>query len=385
MRVFKKKVSLRWINKRRRERSTRHVRSETKHIPLDLTLEVLSRLPAKSVVRFRCVSKLLSSLTKLPSFINLFGSRSSSKRPRLLVTFSTGLVISFPQHLNPDGSYPPFYSFQIKNLNGPSYALSESVHGLILLPGFKIWNPTLRQFSTLPHPSEHIPSQDCKSYFLGYDPLEGKHKVLFILHSEELRVLTLGAQESWRILTKGIPKHHPRGYGGCFSGVLYYKAHLLDDDKNIIMSFDVKSESFSPIKYPEGFSNHWTFDMIPYEGRLALVTYRCDLPDIDLYILKDADGHEWTHQSFLNIFCKSKLRSNPVTFKGITDDGELVFAPSMLSESYCIVYFDPSRNSTREALFEGVKGEIRSYCGIVTSCPYIVDVFPNHIESLVSL
>ncbi|KAF3607661.1 hypothetical protein DY000_02047207 [Brassica cretica] len=71
-------------------------------------------------------------------------------------------------------------------------------------------------------------------------------------------------------------------------------------------------------------------------------------------------------QSFNNMICESKLRS-PVVFKGITDDGELVFAPYLLSESYCILYFDPSRNSTREALFEGVEGEIRRCCGIATS------------------
>ncbi|CAH8358295.1 unnamed protein product [Eruca vesicaria subsp. sativa] len=54
------------------------------------------------------------------------------------------------------------------------------------------------------------------------------------------------------------------------------------------MSFDVKSESFTPIKYPEGLS-HLEFDMIPYDGRLALVTYSSDLGKVDLYILKDAD------------------------------------------------------------------------------------------------
>ncbi|CAN7044276.1 unnamed protein product [Brassica oleracea var. botrytis] len=84
------------------------------------------------------------------------------------------------------------------------------------------------------------------------------------------------------------------------------------------------------------------------------------------------------------MICESKLRS-PVVFKGITDDGELVFAPYLLSESYCILYFDPSRNSTREALFEGVEGEIRRCCGIATSNIYIMDVFPNHIQSVVYL
>ncbi|CAF2045076.1 BnaA09g27460D [Brassica napus] len=284
MRVFRKKVSLRWINKRRRERSSRHDKSQTKHIPLDLTMEILSRLPVKSIVRFGCVSKLWSTLTRHQSFINLFASRSSSGQPRLLVTFST-----------------------------------------------------------------------CYKKY-GYDPLEGKHKVLCIVdkeYSEELQVLTLGAQESWRVITKGIPMHFPTGgLGRCFNGILYYEARLLGDGKNIIMSFDVKSESFSPIKYPEGPS-HLMLDII--QGRLAMVAF-CSFSNIvDLYILKDEDGHEWTHQRFLNIFGKSKLWLEPVYFKGITDDGELVFAPNTFPEPYYIIYFDPKKNSTREALFQGVK------------------------------
>lgn len=119
MRIFRKKVSLRWINKRRRERSFGHDKSQTKHIPLDLTMEILSRLPVKSIVGFGCVSKLWSTLTRHQSFINLFASRSFSGQPRLLVTFSTCYKkygISFPQDQNPDGSYPPFYSFQIKTV-----------------------------------------------------------------------------------------------------------------------------------------------------------------------------------------------------------------------------------------------------------------------------
>ncbi|WZZ44354.1 hypothetical protein YC2023_040613 [Brassica napus] len=44
------------------EISTVEKKSNGIHIPLDLTLAILSRLPVKSLVRFQCVSKLWSSL-----------------------------------------------------------------------------------------------------------------------------------------------------------------------------------------------------------------------------------------------------------------------------------------------------------------------------------
>uniref|UniRef100_M4D341 F-box domain-containing protein n=1 Tax=Brassica campestris TaxID=3711 RepID=M4D341_BRACM len=62
--------------------------SQPDHIPLDLTSEILSRLPAKSFARFLCVSKLWTSFTTLSSFINSFAFRSSSQTPRLLITFT---------------------------------------------------------------------------------------------------------------------------------------------------------------------------------------------------------------------------------------------------------------------------------------------------------
>ena len=74
-------------------------------IPLDVTREILLRLPAKSLVRFRCVSKLWLSLTTEPYFIKSFTTRTSS-RPRLLLSFgkqATRLFFSLSQHeINPD-------------------------------------------------------------------------------------------------------------------------------------------------------------------------------------------------------------------------------------------------------------------------------------------
>ncbi|ESQ34010.1 hypothetical protein EUTSA_v10009752mg [Eutrema salsugineum] len=354
-------------------------RSQTDHIPLDLTLEILSRLPAKSILKSRCVSKLWSSFTKLPSFISNFASRSSSRPPRLLVTLSTesnDFVFSFPQHQNPDGSYPQVYS--------------ESVQGLFLLQGFKIRNPSLRRLWTLPHPTPNIPSHDNWMSYLGFDPLEGKHKVLCVSHkeSQQPRVITLGAQDqSWRIITKGVPRHCPISgdHGRCFNGILYYIARLVGvNDHPIIMSFDVKSEKFfKPIKYPTTYTRLSLVPCVmPYEGRLALVEYSIN---IDLYVSKDANGDEWTCKRFIRL-PPSRERGVYLYFKGITDAGELVFAPCRVFESFYVLYFNPRRNSIREALFERIVGkEFRQRYGLSKKYTFKTTVFPNHIESLVSL
>ncbi|CAF1860643.1 unnamed protein product [Brassica oleracea var. botrytis] len=68
---------------------------ETSHsIPTDLKLEILSRLPIKSIARFRCVSKLWGSMFCSPYFTGLFQIRSSA-RPHLLfaVELNNGFIL----------------------------------------------------------------------------------------------------------------------------------------------------------------------------------------------------------------------------------------------------------------------------------------------------
>lgn len=113
----------------------------------------------------------------------------------------------------------------------------------------------MRQFLTL-----EKPIKKCKyaiTVFLGYDPIEGKHKIVCLpcdKASDVCRVLTLGsAQKSWRTV-KTNPKHRPfaGSYGRCINIVLYYGANLDDKDSNvcIIMNFDVRTEKFDMIRLP---------------------------------------------------------------------------------------------------------------------------------------
>ncbi|XP_056848423.1 putative F-box protein At1g47790, partial [Raphanus sativus] len=211
--------------------------------------------------------------------------------------------------------------------------------------------------------------------------IAGKHKVICVLskkYSDKPLILTLDSQESWRTITKGrCPMHRPTGeYGRCFNGILYYKARLLGDGHDIIMSFDVKSEYFNPIKFPEEDRSR-QLHMIPYKGRVALVTLTSNV--VKLYILKDAHGNEWMSRFDLRLPCR-RVGRNSIHFRGITDAGELIFAPySFYQESY-ILYLDPRRHSTRKEFFG------RGRCGIHSNHnKFTVEVFPNHIESLFSL
>ncbi|KAG7585244.1 F-box domain [Arabidopsis thaliana x Arabidopsis arenosa] len=370
-------------------------KSQSEHIPLDLTIEILSRLPAKSVGRFRSVSKLWSAITTSQDFINSFATRSLTSRPSVLITVRKGdmlFVFSSPLHKN--SRFSCLASYQFTNLKYGYYHRFDYVRGLIFLQGSKqldIWNPTVNRFFTLPE-LEGTEDNNCNYLggILGYDQINGTYIVLRVIRESKICILTLGAQGqgSWRMITNGVPSHKPSlRFGGCINGVMYYVAFVDVGDgfKNRIVSFNVRSEKFSQIKYPEGTS-HWCSCMISYEGRLALVDTLI-FPSIDLWILKDGDRHEWTHNRFvLPLSEMDPIQKKNLHFKGVSNAGELIFAPLMLSESFNILYFDPRRNSIREVSFGGSVGdEFKSRYGFGKGCRYSMKVYPNHIESLISL
>ncbi|XP_019082533.1 PREDICTED: putative F-box protein At3g23960 [Camelina sativa] len=72
-------------------------------IPIDLVMEIYSWLPAKSIARCRCVSKLWNAVLRRPDFTELYLTRSSA-RPQLLFTLENEdefVFFSSPHPQNP--------------------------------------------------------------------------------------------------------------------------------------------------------------------------------------------------------------------------------------------------------------------------------------------
>ncbi|KAL0707148.1 hypothetical protein Bca4012_073574 [Brassica carinata] len=96
-------------------------------LPRDLTSEILLRLPAKSVGRFRCVSKLWLSITTDPCFIKSFGTT----RPSLLLCSIQGHnMFVTPSTIRSYSSSQPIYPYPMKVLGEHCYfSHMDSVQG----------------------------------------------------------------------------------------------------------------------------------------------------------------------------------------------------------------------------------------------------------------
>lgn len=261
-------------------------------IPFDVTIQILSRLPGKSVVRFRCVSKVWSSSTTTPHFIKSFGVHSSARPSLLLVEKKEDKRIfwSLPHRQDPQRRYTPVEKFEMMlTKQDPEFVRGKvfsSIRGLIcfsVADQVVIWNPTLRQHVVLPNPKLQGPLVS----FLGYDPIGDIYKVVCMPDSkmcswgeENPKVLTLGAEESWRTAEHHVSRR--RGclrsdgvrcvYGGiCLNGIIYY--YREGNDYDTLESFDVRSEEFKEIRKPDHASKNVAPPgysvLTSYHGRLA--------------------------------------------------------------------------------------------------------------------
>ncbi|CAN6821308.1 unnamed protein product [Brassica oleracea] len=355
--------------------------------PVDLTTEILLRLPEKSVAKFSCVSKLWSSIITDPYFINLFQTQS------LQICFQKDdnlFFSSIPQNSN-RSYFSTSLSFDQTKLpeNCSHWSSTESVHGLICFhksDKLIAWNPSTRQFLVLPN---LLPSSNDTILFLGYDPIERKHKVMCIPRNRtfhKCQVLTLGSDLiSWLWRRVGTNQAHSTSvftYGRCVEGVIYYLAYSSRRSHMVMMSFDVRSAKFHMIELPCNFTGR---RLVTYKGRLACCNRNIER---GFWILEDAQRHKWSSQHFLSPFgtgCRDLMSvGNGLNLKGFTHGGEFIYAPDRFSQSFYILLCDPVRNTCRRFEFKGLadNGSVNSGVGDVDRSMYALHTFPNHIDSL---
>ncbi|CAA7061281.1 unnamed protein product [Microthlaspi erraticum] len=286
-------------------------------IPNDLLLEILSRLPWKSISRFRCVSKLWGSMLRGPYFTELFLKRSWS-RPRLFFAafeYNQNCETIFYSSPLPQNIYEKPSSlvlatdFHIKFsaytrllFRGYASSLFLVCHRRTILRDYEdavhvICNPRTGQYATLPTLRRYIISIS----FLGFDPIDKKFKVLsmFFAYGEERddhKILTFGTGDmKWRKIQ--CPRHSPYSKEICINGVLFYLAR--HNGSRVIVCFDVRSEKFNFIDAKcLGLA---TPQLINYKGKLGciLLEYgnvggRSTTRGMCMWVLEDVEKQEWS-------------------------------------------------------------------------------------------
>ncbi|CAA7042835.1 unnamed protein product [Microthlaspi erraticum] len=328
-------------------------------IPVDLLIEIFSRLPRKSIDRFRCVSKFWGCILRRPDFTELFLTKSST-RPRLFFTVKADGKLFFyssPQPQNPNDSSTLLATRY--HASFPEYFPSDTcstVYGLALLQHYNgklrvICNPITGEFLTLPKlllknknevkakgKSNHTTRERIAIISLGYDPINKQFKVLCMTSSLDERpntyqVLTLeSGKRLWRKMECkfhfSFMRNSRVGNEICINGVLYLGATI--GKSSVIVCFDVRSEEFGFINLDKGMSGQYSdsyvcghLTLFNYKGKLGIRDNTGRDEELVLWVIEDAQSHKWFKQTYK---LPRLAHFRDFHFVGMTGTGEIVWS-----------------------------------------------------------
>ncbi|XP_010480718.2 PREDICTED: F-box protein At2g16450-like [Camelina sativa] len=407
-------------------------------ISIDLAMEILLRLPQKSVARFHCVSKLWASMLSTAYFKELYMTKSFLAKSRLLFAVgendnentkakgcgvwsffslpqlekaydkssSSTLVAAAEVHLK---IFSP-EDIRINHYSNIKYFSCGYNSGLIYFHGCRyqskplICNPNTGEYAVLPKRYTYR-----KAYsFFGFDPIDKQYKVLYMAYDGgpgNHVILTFGTVTDmrWRKIECSL-QHNIKSDGVCIDGVLYY---LGDDNRWVytdgahpvlltdymIVCFDVRSEKFSFINV-ERFCR-----LINFKGKLAMIyweddfdfyeaaTYKGDIDkylennlvadannELHVWVLEDVAKQDWSKHTYT--YTDKVFFRRHVYIAGATASGEIVFSMRKYTsgQPFYVFCFNPERNILQRVKIQGFGEGFEIRCNVRT--------FVNHVENL---
>ncbi|XP_022848599.1 putative F-box protein At1g32420 [Olea europaea var. sylvestris] len=229
--------------------------------PEPVMVEILSRLPVKSLLRFRCVCTHWRTLISSPFFVSLNLSCSISNHTRHSI-----LVHDTCKY--PPLSFVPFTFSPIQNLDSMLYKnycfdqevmYAGSINGLLCLIGstpdiISIWNPSTRLFKTIPPGKYRGPSS--VSCGFGWDPVANDYKVVRIgskcEDGKSWAEVWSANLESWREINVDgnfIPLR--RVSDVTLKGFAHWIVRDGNNMKPLVASFDMSTEILQLVPLPE--------------------------------------------------------------------------------------------------------------------------------------
>ncbi|XP_059655431.1 uncharacterized protein LOC132302551 isoform X2 [Cornus florida] len=367
-------------------------------LPQEIIFGILKEIPAKILLRFRCVSKLWLSIINDPLFIESHHNRSINRPSGINLLFVKLPIYEVDNKFystDPEGrSVLPLQSLEslpdtAEFLPSPLY----SVKGLICFQSC-IWNPSTREIHEIPPIRIRSPTfgfsvvdnsfRAVSFNLLGFDPAAsgGKHKVLNITEvynpeddvaHTQFKVLTLsqgGAASTWRDIDQSSVNSqvnmflYERNRGCCINDIVYCLGNIGNRlGKYVILSSQVGDESFEIMPLPPGAATRDCFFTIQVRDRLALINSKVS----EIWILEDHHNQLWNKHS-LNVPPMFSDAKNPI--KPICSIGDEILFQFRKSK---IFYYDLKTETTRH---------VPNLSKLVSSSHCI---FTSHVESLYPL
>nr|ACD13460.1 S-locus F-box protein 26 [Prunus armeniaca] len=283
----------------------------------EILIDILIRLPAKSLVRFLCTCKSWSDLIGSSSFVGTHLHRNATKHTHVYL-----LCLHHPNFERNDDPDDPYVEQEFQwslfsnetfeecsKLSHPSgstehYVIYGSSNGLVCISEeilnfdspIHIWNPSVKKFRTPPMSTNINIKFSHVALQFGFHPGVNDYKAVRMMRTNKnalaVEVYSLRT-DSWKMI-EAIPpwlkctwQHHK---GTFFNGVAY---HIIEKGPICsIMSFDSGSGEFEEFIAPDAICSPSELCIDVYKERVCLLFsfYSCDeegmVPN-DLWVLQE--------------------------------------------------------------------------------------------------
>lgn len=263
--------------KKNSQRMGNRINSQTlHHLPHELMEEILTNLPVKSLLRFKCVSKPWRSLISGKSFTKYHLKKSSHLSHHNLIYSYYNLSWSSFQPiyhglrsfsltcLIDEQDYEDYSVITTSNLHPPmgirglEIKILGSCNGLILIlvrwERLFLWNPSTRKVKNITPKRSSLRS---RVYGLGYDDSTDDYKVVCIVTSPkpyQTEIYSL-RHDSWKKIAN-FEKGFPKGISGKFvNGKLHWRV-VEDGGVWDIVSLSMVDEKYEIVARPQHVSDN---------------------------------------------------------------------------------------------------------------------------------
>ncbi|XP_050219562.1 F-box/kelch-repeat protein At3g06240-like [Mercurialis annua] len=271
-------------------------------LPEEIVVQILSRLPAKSVLKFSCVCKLWNCIIKNPNFISTFSSNKHNHYICLLRSFSDQLSL----HMDNE-DLDEYLSLNLPFNVGNIFIAAGCSNGLVCLYyvtayKFIFWNPSIRKSWLINEPICGLLGSVNVTGF-GFDSRTNDYKLLlarFSVCSIKDVVLYSLNSNSWKKITNfgGGRTIIIEGIGSLNTSVLVngrFYWLVIAEKKNIVLIFDLRDETFGEISLPRCLENAYPKPLQIKAFGESSIAIACikSLCECDIWVMKEYETCEW--------------------------------------------------------------------------------------------
>ncbi|XP_050253468.1 F-box/kelch-repeat protein At3g23880-like isoform X7 [Quercus robur] len=295
-------------------------RTRRDDLPEEIVLEILARLPVKSLLKFRCVCKTWYSYITNPNFISTHLLCYNNNHDGGYVIHMPKATFSMAYFHLPhsqictlafDRTFETISEFRIPFTFESGYpSLVGSCNGILCFTDFIIskskdvylWNPSIRKFKRLPNTCLTLLCNVALGF--GYDSQNNDYKIVrfssTIAKPPEVEVYSLSS-DSWKRIELGI-SWRPNVLAHNFnctlaspfvSGHLHWMIEIIEKGSeqeerftSMILSFDVSSEKFKELPLPDE-GGCFTKCLTSFKEKLALIKFGSRVLSCSIWVMRE--------------------------------------------------------------------------------------------------